>query len=39
MLDVAMELYNGSDVQRGFASTADAFNNDIEPPTLIFEGK
>jgi enoyl-CoA hydratase/carnithine racemase len=39
MLDVAMELYNGADVQRGFASTADAFNNDIEPPTLIFEGK
>ena len=23
----------------GFASTADAFNKDIEPPTLVFEGK
>src|ERR1700704_6751968 len=39
MLDVAMELYNGPDAQRGFASTADAFNKDIEPPTLVFEGK
>ena len=39
MLDVAMELYNGADAQRGFANTADAFNRDIEPPTLVFEGK
>jgi enoyl-CoA hydratase/carnithine racemase len=39
MLDVAMELYNGADAQRGFASTADAFNKDIEPPPLVFEGK
>src|SRR5438270_11087156 len=39
MLDVAMELYDGPDAQRGFASTADAFNKDIEPPTLVFEGK
>jgi enoyl-CoA hydratase/carnithine racemase len=39
MLDVAMELYDGADAQRGFASTADAFNKDIEPPTLVFEGK
>ena len=39
MLDVAMELYDGADAQRGFANTADAFNRDIEPPTLVFEGK
>lgn len=39
MLDVAMELYNGADAQRGFASTADAFDKDIEPPPLVFEGK
>jgi enoyl-CoA hydratase/carnithine racemase len=39
MLDVTMELYNGADAQRGFANTADAFNKDIEPPTLVFEGK
>jgi hypothetical protein len=37
--DAAMELYNGADVQRGFANTADAFNKDFEPPTLIFDGK
>ena len=39
MLDVAMELYDGPDAQRGFVSTADAFNKDIEPQTLVFEGK
>jgi enoyl-CoA hydratase/carnithine racemase len=39
MLDVAMELYDGEDAQRGFASTADAFNKDIEPPTPVFKGK
>jgi enoyl-CoA hydratase/carnithine racemase len=39
MLDVAMELYGGADAQRGFANTADAFDRDIEPPTLVFEGK
>jgi enoyl-CoA hydratase/carnithine racemase len=39
MLDIAMELYGGTDAQRGFANTADAFNREIEPPTLVFEGK
>ncbi len=39
MLDVAMELFNGAEAQRGFANTADAFNKDIEPPALVFEGK
>jgi enoyl-CoA hydratase/carnithine racemase len=39
MLDVAMELYSGADAQRGFANTADAFNKEIEPPRLVFEGK
>jgi enoyl-CoA hydratase/carnithine racemase len=39
MLDIAMELYNGADAQRGFANTAAAFDKDIEPPTLVFEGK
>jgi enoyl-CoA hydratase/carnithine racemase len=39
MLDVAMELFNGADAQRGFANTADAFNKDIEPAPLVFEGK
>jgi enoyl-CoA hydratase/carnithine racemase len=39
MLDVSMELYNGADAQRGFASTAKAFDADIEPPAMTFEGK
>jgi hypothetical protein len=39
MLDIAMELYSGADAQRSFASMADAFNKDIEPPVLVFEGK
>jgi hypothetical protein len=39
MLDVAMELFDGADAQRGFANTADAFTKNIEPPTLVFEGK
>src|ERR1700686_1357517 len=39
MLDVAMELYNGADAQRGFANTAKAFDADIEPPAMTFEGK
>jgi enoyl-CoA hydratase/carnithine racemase len=38
MLDVAMELFDGADAQRGFANTAAAFDKDIEPP-LVFEGK
>jgi enoyl-CoA hydratase/carnithine racemase len=39
MLDIAMELFNGADAQRGFANTAEAFDKDIEPPALVFEGK
>ncbi|WP_375776208.1 enoyl-CoA hydratase/isomerase family protein [Bradyrhizobium sp. ma5] len=39
MLDVAMELYDGPDAQRGFVNTAAAFDKDIEPPPLVFEGK
>jgi hypothetical protein len=39
MLDVAMELYDGRDAQRGFANTADAFDKNIEPPALLFDGK
>jgi enoyl-CoA hydratase/carnithine racemase len=39
MLDIAMELYDGADAQRGFANTAAAFDQDVEPPRLVFEGK
>jgi hypothetical protein len=38
-LDVAMELFNGADAQRGFVNTAKAFDNNIEPQALVFEGK
>jgi hypothetical protein len=39
MLDVAMELYNGRDAQQGFANTAKAFDANIEPPTMTFQGE
>src|SRR4030081_1918163 len=39
MLDVALELYDGLDAQRGFANTADAINKDTEPPPLVFKAK
>lgn len=39
MLDITMDLFNTEDVRRGFASTAEAFDADIEPPALVFEGK
>jgi enoyl-CoA hydratase/carnithine racemase len=39
MLDITMDLFDTEDVKRGFASTAAAFDADIEPPPLVFEGK
>ena len=39
MLDVSMELYNGADAKRGFGNTAKAFDANIEPPAMTFEGK
>ena len=39
MLDVTMDLYNGADAQRGFANTAKAFDANIEPPEMVFDGK
>ena len=39
MLDVTMDLFNTEDVRRGFVSTAAAFDADLEPPLLVFEGK
>ena len=39
MLDVTMELFDGADALRGFVNTAKAFDKDIEPPALVFEGK
>jgi len=39
MLDVSMDLYNGMDAQAGFDNAAKAFDVNVEPPEMIFEGK
>src|ERR1700739_435979 len=39
MLDIATELYNGADAQRGFANTAGAFQKGIRPCKRLFQGK
>jgi enoyl-CoA hydratase/carnithine racemase len=39
MPDVTMELFFTQDVQRGFISTAKAFDADVEPPEMTFDGK
>ena len=39
MLDITMELFNTEDCARGFANTAKAFDLEIEPPELVFEGR
>jgi enoyl-CoA hydratase/carnithine racemase len=39
MLDITMDLYSTEDSTRGFLSTADAFNRDVEPPDMIFHGR
>ncbi len=39
MPDVTMELFLTEDVRRGFINTAKAFDADVEPPEMTFEGK
>ena len=39
MLDITMDLFNTEDCARGFANTAKAFDLEIEPPELVFEGR
>jgi hypothetical protein len=39
MLDVAMDLFNTENCARGFLNTAQAFDRDVEPPDLVFEGR
>jgi enoyl-CoA hydratase/carnithine racemase len=39
MPDVTMELFLTQDVQRGFINTAKAFDADVEPAEMTFEGK
>jgi enoyl-CoA hydratase/carnithine racemase len=39
MLDVTMDLFNTEDCTRGFLNTARAFDREIEPPDMIFNGR
>jgi enoyl-CoA hydratase/carnithine racemase len=39
MLDITMDLFNTDDCTRGFLSTAKAFDLDIEPPDMVFNGR
>jgi enoyl-CoA hydratase/carnithine racemase len=39
MLDVTMDLYTSEDAKRGFVNTAKAFDQNIEPPPIIFNGR
>jgi enoyl-CoA hydratase/carnithine racemase len=39
LLDITMDLYSSEDCTRGFASTAKAFDQGIEPPDVIFYGR
>jgi len=39
MPDITMELFHTRDVQRGFVSTAKAFDENVEPPEMTFEGQ
>ena len=39
MLDVTMDLYLTDDVTRGLLSAAKAFDQGIEPPAMIFNGR
>lgn len=39
LLDVTMELFNTQDCVDGFINTAKAFDLDIEPPEMTFQGR
>jgi enoyl-CoA hydratase/carnithine racemase len=39
MLDITMDLFNTEDCVRGFANIAKAFDLEVEPPDLLFEGR
>src|SRR6201982_500286 len=39
MLDIAMDLFSTDDCTRGFLNTAKAFDRDIEPPDMMFNGR
>src|SRR5579862_3861712 len=39
MLDLTMDLFNTDDCTRGFLNTAKAFDKDVEPPDMEFNGR
>jgi enoyl-CoA hydratase/carnithine racemase len=39
LLDITMDLFDTEDCTRGFLNTAKAFDLDIEPPEMIFNGR
>jgi enoyl-CoA hydratase/carnithine racemase len=39
LLDITMDLFNTEDCRRGFLNTAKAFDLEIEPPDMVFEGR
>jgi enoyl-CoA hydratase/carnithine racemase len=39
MLDLTMDLFSSNDATRGFAGTAKAIEENVEPPALTFEGR
>ena len=39
MLDIAIDLFNSEDCTRGFLSTAEVFNRDVEPPDMVFNNR
>ena len=39
MLDLTMDLFRSKDATKGFAATAKAFEANVEPPVLAFEGE
>jgi enoyl-CoA hydratase/carnithine racemase len=39
MLDLTMDLFDSADARKGFAVSAKAFDEDVEPPPLTFDGR
>jgi enoyl-CoA hydratase/carnithine racemase len=39
MLDLTMDLFDSADARKGFAVSAKAFDENIEPPSLTFDGR
>ena len=39
MLDLTMDLFDSVDARKGFAVSAKAFDENVEPPSLTFDGR